>query len=99
MAVTLPRPLGRGGSGLEFGSEGAADTCSDDLHCGPAARALKLGTLFHPCQRPVRVKARQILQQADQAFAVGVQETEISGASKAFGQNVLNEQCQELGSG
>jgi hypothetical protein len=84
MAVTLPRPLGRGGSGLEFGSEGAADTCSDDLHCGPAAGLLKLGALFHPCQHPVRVEAPSLLQQADQAFAVGVQETEILGASKAF---------------
>jgi hypothetical protein len=64
-----------------------------------AAPALEWWTFSEPSQRLIRIDAEQDLQQADQPFAVRVQKAEVAGPPKAFGQDMPEDQPQELRAG
>jgi len=70
-----------------------------DLHICATAWTGEAGTWFDPGQRPLPIQSEQILHQGDQPLAVGMQEAEVMRATEAFGQNMLQDQPQELGSG
>jgi hypothetical protein len=73
------------------------DSSSDDGHGGAAARTEHRRTGFK--QELDWSESQDHLQQADQAFAVGVKEAEVSGAPESLGQDMLQDQPQEVCAG
>jgi len=49
------------------------------------------GLFFESTRRALRCELEQSVQQLDEPFAVGVQETEVAGAPKALGHYMLEE--------
>ena len=66
-----------------------------DLHRLAAARAAQSRARLEPSLQWARGNPEHPLQQRDQAFAVGVQETKVACPPETFGQNMLQEQPQK----
>jgi len=75
------------------------NTRFDNNHAASAGPALEGRPFSQPGQRPVRIHALQNLQQANQPLAVGVQKDEVAGAPEAIGQDMPEDQPQEIGAG
>jgi len=75
------------------------DPGSQDGHCGATTRAQQWRAFGECGHRALGIDAEQVLHEGDQAFAVGMQEAEVSGPAKALGQHMLEDQPQEFGAG
>ena len=65
--------------------------CPHNLHGATATRAGELWSRLHPAQCPIDIELEQEVQQLDQPFAIGVQETKVARTPESLRQHVLQQ--------